>query len=658
MIAEMFLTMGEFGAAGMYEEPDRTLFYRKSLGIRRFYEKCELPVYNGEKLYPSGVMHTSMAVKPHYMNGMTIDYNAIKQKNGELANQLLRDFGRYQSAVPKEHTVAGDMYTHSMPNYERILKEGFFAALSRIEKIQDTDIKEGLKHVITGIQNYLARSIRYLESVQADEKLIDALKKVPMHPAENIYEALVGWNFILYLDQCDNLGCVATGLLPYYKGENVTDILRNLFDNLDVNNGYSMALGTDYNPLTYQCLEAAKGKRRPMIELFVNEHTPEEVWNKAFESIRSSNGQPAFYNPALLNDLQARFPAITAADIRKFCGGGCTESMLAGLSNVGSLDAGINLLLILEKNIRTDLASAKSFTAFYETYISSVGQVVRTVTEAIRRSQKERAVYNPLPMRTLLIDNCIDKGLDYNNGGAKYQWSIINFAGMINVIDSMLVIRDFIFRDRLYQADDFVQMLAENNSDFLQKARTHPVCFGNDNEEVNRFAKKISTDIYALLDNEKPYFGEGFLPSSIQFQSQVGAGKNIGATPDGRASGTPLCDSLGAIFGKDTKGPTALLKSVTSLDLKRALGVPVLNFNINPTFRNDILKALILGYMELGGVQIQITCISREILESAYRNPELHKNLVVRVGGYSEYFYRLSDELKRMVIARTIQSEV
>ena len=83
MIAEMFLTMGEFGAAGLYEEPDRTLFYRKSLGIRRFYEKCELPVYNGEKLYPSGVMHTSMAVKPHYMNGMTIDYNAIKQKNAK-----------------------------------------------------------------------------------------------------------------------------------------------------------------------------------------------------------------------------------------------------------------------------------------------------------------------------------------------------------------------------------------------------------------------------------------------------------------------------------------------------------------------------------------------------------------------------------------------
>lgn len=119
-----------------------------------------------------------------------------------------------------------------------------------------------------------------------------------------------------------------------------------------------------------------------------------------------------------------------------------------------------------------------------------------------------------------------------------------------------------------------------------------------------------------------------------------------------------MCDSLGAIFGKDSKGPTALLNSVTALDLGRALGVPVLNFNIAPDFKNEILRALILGYMKQGGIQMQITCISREMLEAAYKDPDAHKNLIVRVGGYSEYFYRLDDELKRMVIARTIQSGV
>ena len=88
------------------------------------------------------------------------------------------------------------------------------------------------------------------------------------------------------------------------------------------------------------------------------------------------------------------------------------------------------------------------------------------------------------------------------------------------------------------------------------------------------------------------------------------------------------------------------------------LGVPVLNFNINADFRDDILKALILSYMKMGGIQIQITCASAAPLQEAYAHPELHKNLVVRVGGYSEYFYRLSDEMKRMILNRTIQKGV
>ena len=132
----------------------------------------------------------------------------------------------------------------------------------------------------------------------------------------------------------------------------------------------------------------------------------------------------------------------------------------------------------------------------------------------------------------------------------------------------------------------------------------------------------------------------------------------VGPTPDGRRKSDPTCDSIAALRGKATDGPTAMLKSVTSLDIPHALGVPVLNFNIEPTFRNDILKSLILSYMEMKGIHFQISCVSREMLEEAYKNPDLHRNLIVRVGGYSEYFCNLTDELKRAVIARTIQKGV
>ena len=624
------------------------------MGLRRFYENCQLPEYTGNSLYPSG-----RVVSPHYMSGLPVNYEKVKAQDEEILKLIQKDFCCYQSSVPAEHAVAGNMYTHSMPNYERILREGFLSYIPRIEKIKDSDMREGLLHLINGIECYIKRCVAYLESVGADGNLISALKQVPMHPARDLYEAVVCWNFVLYLDGCDNLGCVASGLYPYYKGEDIIDLLENLFDNLDVNNGYTMALGMDYNPLTLQCLEAVKGKRRPMIELFVDQNTPNEIWEKAFESIRTSNGQPAFYNPqVLLGGLQKKFKNIRDEDIKKFCGGGCTEAMLAGLSNVGSIDAGINLLLILEKCIKTELVIAKDFDDFYTKYINAVKEVVDTVTTEIGNSQTERAKHNPLPMRTLLIDDCIDNGLDYNNGGARYKWSIINFAGMINVIDAMLVIRDYIFENNIFSATELIAKLEKNDKDFLVQLRNHSVSFGSDNSDANSFSNKISTDIFSMLDDKKPPFGEGFLPASIQYMTQVWAGEKVGATPDGREAGAPLCDSLAAIFGKDTKGPTALLNSVTSLNLNRALGVPVLNFNINPDFKDEVLKALILGYMKQGGIQIQITCISRELLEEAYRNPEEHKNLVVRVGGYSEYFYRLNDELKRMVIERTIQNEV
>ena len=657
MLKDDFLRLGESAASGLYEEPDRSLFYRKSLGLRRFYENCELAVYRGESLYPSGVIAQKMNVVPEYPRGLTFLSKSLNEKAPILAEKLKEEFCVYHSTVPNEHTVAGNMFTHSMPNYERILKEGLLSYIPRIERISDTDIREGLLHVVRGIELYITRCITYLKSVSADKMLIASLQRVPLYPAKTAYDAIVAWNFIMYLDNCDNLGCLGKGILPYYKGENLIPYLENLYDNLDKNNGYSMSLDSECPELTVQCLKAAHGKRRPMIELFVDESTPDTVWEEALSIVKSGGGQPAFYNAGvLLGGHKKRFPSIRNEDLIRFCGGGCTESMLAGFSNVGSLDAGINLLLILDNVIKSSLSSVTDFEDFYETYLTEIRSVVETVKKEINNSRKERAKYNPLPMRTLLIDDCIDKGLEYNSGGARYGWSIINFAGLINVIDALLAIRTLVFEKKKYTPKEIIMLLQSNDSGFLREVIGLRESFGKDMADVNDFSHKISERIFSMTETGELVFGEGFLSASIQFMSQVGAGKHIGATPDGRSAGAPLCDSLAAIFGKDTDGPTALLNSITSLDLKRALGVPVVNLNITQNFNENVLKALILGYMKQGGIQLQITYASREELLDAYEHPEHHGNLIVRVGGYSEYFNRLSDDLKRMVINRTIQN--
>lgn len=602
-------------------------------------------------MYPSGYKREEMIIKPYYLHGFDVDWSKVDDCNRSAVDEFVGEFFQYYSKVPREHSVAGSMWCHSIPNYGRIIKEGFNSYAERIKKIEDVDLREGLMHVYEGIKCYVQRCVSYLEEAGADKALINALKKVPLEKADNIYEAIVSWNFVMYLDNCDNLGCVEKELRDFYKGENILPWLENLYDNLDENSGYSMALHTDGNEeLTIQCLKAAHGKRRPMIELFVDRNTSQAIWDAAFELMRTCGGQPAFYNPkVLLGGLQKSLD-ISNEDIKGFCGGGCTESMIAGKSNVGSLDAGINLLLIFESVMHSYLPKAKSFEDFYNEYIKAVHNVADDVMCKISLSQKQRAELEPLPMRTFLIDDCIDAGKEYNSGGARYYSSIINFAGMINVIDAMLAVKALIFDEKSLTPEELLKGLENNDDELLAKCRRISISYGQDDVASNSFSHEMSHIVFSMLDGKTPYLGGRFLPASIQFMSQVDAGKSIGATPDGRSAGAPLCDSLGAIFGKDIKGPTALLKSVASLDLKKALGVPVLNFNIDEGWDNNVLKALILSYMEMGGIHMQITCISEKTLREAYENPDLHRNLVVRVGGYSEYFYRLSDELKRMVM--------
>ena len=648
-IKNRLLAIGEYAAAGLYEETGRSLFYRKALAYRRFYENCELAEYGGTPLYPSGKIAQRMRIVPSYLSG----FNFRALGDSEESLEIRREFCRYAPTVPIEHSVAGRVYTHSMPNCERILAEGFNSYIPRIERITDPDMREGLLHLLEGIRAYTLRCVDYLKDVGAEGRLVDALSQVPFEPARDIYEAIVGWNFITYLDSCDNLGALGEGLSHYYHGEDIIPLLENLYDNLDKNDGYTMSLDGSLGTLAVQCIAAAKGRRRPMIQLFVDENTPSEVWDAAFESLKSGSTQPAFYSRRLIDGLLARFPSLTPDDAAHFSGGGCAEAMIAGMSNVGSLDAGINLLLILEQTMK-ELPNADSFEDFYTLYIQGVRSTVELVKREINNSREKRAELVPLPMRTLLVDDCIDRGLDYNAGGARYGWSIINFAGTVNVIDSLLAVKELVFDKKRYTAEAFLARLAEENDCFIRELLSLPHAHGRDDPEANELAHRLSAEIFSMTETGDLLYGEGFLSASIQFMSQADAGKNIGPTPDGRRGGAPLCDSLAAIFGKDTRGPTALLNSVTSLALDRALGIPILNFNISRDFSDELLRSLVLGYISKGGIQMQITAESREELLDAIAHPELHRNLVVRVGGFSEYFTRLSPAMQRMIVERSM----
>ena len=162
----------------------------------------------------------------------------------------------------------------------------------------------------------------------------------------------------------------------------------------------------------------------------------------------------------------------------------------------------------------------------------------------------------------------------------------------------------------------------------------------------------ISERIFSEFERHTCTPGGRYFPVSNQFTTYEYAGMGVRATPDGRANGEPLCDSCGAIHGRDTNGPTALLSSVASLRLDLVLGTPITNIRISKRNLPIALKPLTEGFFRMNGMQLQVTCASKEELLDALEHPEQHESLVVRIGGFSEYFNRLSPTLKQSVIDR------
>ena len=644
-----FEERGEFFAAGYFEEPYRTPFERFSRALRRYFENYQLPEYKGEPLYPCGGKYRTPLVNPDFSFTVAVDWRRLAEQSQEARAILGNEFSVLVSRIPAVHTVGGNMYTHSYPNFKRIVYEGLDSYEERVTRISDPTVRLGLLDLLTGIRRFHARILEKLRSEAAESELYKALTNVPFKPARTLYEALVCWNFVYYLDGCDDIGRMDADLIPLYRGEDMTEVFRTFFKNVDANNGWSGTLGPDYNALTLQCLKACKGLRRPSLELRVKPDMPKEIWDAALEAIRAGGGSPSLYNElGYQAALERLFPEIPAEDRIHCAGGGCTETMLAGMSNVGSLDAGINTAYIFYNVMRTSLASATDFEEFYRAFIDEYTHQAENVMDNISESQRLRTRFRPQPMRTLLVDDCIDRGKDFNNGGARYYWSVVNLAGMINVIDSMLSVKKLVFDGKTVTAEELLSRLDSGE----RIGKNGAVHHGADVDEANEMAARVSRDLCAVFETKTPYMGGKFLPSSIQFNTYIGAGMGVGATPDGRLAGEPLCDSIGAINGNDVKSVTALLNSAAALCQSSMAGTPVLNLKLDSSLLPISLPALVNGYFEQGGMQLQVTCVSREELLDAEQHPEKYPNLVVRIGGYSEYFSRLSPAHRRSVIER------
>jgi formate C-acetyltransferase len=668
--------------------------------LKRYYETCPLPDYSGEALYPcrAPLYGASELIQFHYSQAMCFNREALQRRIDEEQRregpaisrpvvQALRDF---QAAVADIPPVMG--YTHSIIHFGRILREGLDSYRARIEAHlarvvrasspqpsteRDRQFYEAMLILLDGIATLHGRIIAHLQAdPRVPASLRDAFQRVPFAPATTFYEAMVATNFLFYLDGCDDLGRLDQDLWPYYRDDlaagRVTPDealawIAQLFQNVDTTFSWNCAIGgtaadgaQGCNDLTMLCLRAAKGRRRPNLALRLRRDTPDEVWDQALDTISGGSGIPALYNEEEYYHAIAHADlGVAPEDLPHYAFGGCTELMIHGRSNVGSLDDTFNLALTLERSLHRHLPHCATFADFMARLKQDVSADIDAMCQAVNGYQETKARHQPQPLRTLLVDDCLDNGMEFNAGGARYNWSVICIAGLPNTYDSLAAIKQTVFEQQEIGAEELLQVLRDNfaGHEELRRRLMHCPHYGNNDPYVDDLAVEIAQHVFREFMDHTPWRGGRYLASCLMFVTYGHFGAQVGATPDGRLAYTPVADSAGAVQGRDRSGPTALLRSVARVPHFLAPGTLVINIRFTKRLFDDPaaraqLKALVRTYFDLGGMQLQINVVDQRILQEALDNPEAHRDLIVRVGGYSEYFHSLSRDLQLSVLER------
>jgi len=690
--------IGEPMAAAFLARADDPPLLRACHALKRYYETCPLPDYGGEALYPcSGAIYgASELIQFHYSQAMCFTREALQRRIDDEERpevvQALRDF---QAAIADIPPVVG--YTHSIINFGRILREGLDGYRERIEEHlaealrsaqgdktnRDRQFYEALLVLLDGIAALHRRMIVHLrdsDRVPASRRRLasvrDAFDRVPFAPATTFYEAMVATNFLFHLDGCDDLGRFDQDLWPYYRDDlaagRVTPDealawITQLFQNVDTAFAWNCAIGgtapdgtQGCNDLTMLCLRAANGRRRPNLALRLRRDTPDEIWSQALDTISGGTGIPALYNEEeYYHAIEHADLGVTPEDMPHYAFGGCTELMVHGRSNVGSLDDTFNLALCFEQSLHRHLPHCETFDHLMALLKQDVSTEIAAMCDRVSRDQESKARWQPQPIRTLLIDDCLDNAMEFNAGGARYNWSVICIAGLPNTYDSLAAIKQVVFDNEEIGAEELLQALRDNfeGHEELRRRLMHCPHYGNNDPYVDDIAVEIAEHVFREFMSHTPWRGGRFLASCLMFVTYGHFGAQVGATPDGRLAHTPVADSAGAVQGRDRSGPTALLRSVARVPHYLAPGTLVINIRFTRRLFDDPaaraqLQALVRTYFDLGGMQLQINVVDQRILQEALDNPEAHQDLIIRIGGYSEYFHRLDRDLQLSLLER------
>ena len=412
---------------------------------------------------------------------------------------------------------------------------------------------------------------------------------------------------------------------------------------------------------------------QPGCSVHISKETSDELLHHACKVIRLGHGYPSLFNPdTYVQELVRQGKSLE--DAREGGCSGCIEVgafgkeayLLTGYLNVPKI---LEITLnngkdpVTHKKVSIESGDPCDFASFDDLYTAFLKQLDYIVTQKVSVNNyidRMFAKYAPATFLSVLIDDCITKGRDYYDGGARYNTDYIQCTGLGTVTDSMSAIKKHIFEDKRYTMEHLLNMISQNWHGYeieRQYIRNHTPFFGNDDAYADEIAVKVYNDLYKAIDGRPNTKGEVFHMNMLSTTCHIYFGKVMGASADGRYASLPISDGTSPAHGADTHGPTAVVKSLGKLD-QTLSGGTLLNQRFIPQLLkkdSDIEKLgrLIRTYFTLGGHHIQFNIVDTDTLRDAQKHPEQYRDLLVRVAGYSDYFNDLCADYQEEIIART-----
>jgi len=447
-------------------------------------------------------------------------------------------------------------------------------------------------------------------------------------------------------------------------------------DFANINIGGLLSDGADgSNELSHVLLDIVDEMHllQPSSNVQVSRKTPDAVLKHALRVIRNGYGFPSLFNADSVVEEQLR-QGKTLEDARAGGCSGCVEVGAFG-KEAYILTGYFNLPKVLELALHDGVdprsglrlgpptGQAGSFASFDQLFGAFERQLEHLLEVKIAGNQLIERLYAremPAPFLSVLIDDCIARGRDYNAGGARYNNVFIQAVGIGSITDSLAAIQKCIFQDRTTTLPELIAALDRDfeQDEPLRSRLVHRMPkYGNDDDEADAIMRRVFDAAFSRIDGRPSAKGGVYRIEMLPTTSHIYFGAMCGASADGRRAGAPLSEGISPVQGADTHGPTAVLRSASKLDHVKTGGT-LLNMKLSPQLlagEDGIARAaqLVRSYFKGDGHHIQFNVVTEETLRAAQSNPEAHRGLIVRVAGYSDYFCDLSAALQDEIIART-----